>query len=99
MYADGHRMLTMGGMITTDSDKDKLSNAGLNNLPYVIFDLKTHPYIIRVPILTRKERLYLDSHMPCDIGWLPDDFELDQEYINNYREIYRFYPIFAELLL
>ena len=99
VYADGHRMLTMGGMITTDSEKNKLSGAGLKNLPFVRIDLRSDPFVIQVPTLTRKERLYLDSHMPCDSGWLPDDFELDQEYVNNYRDIYRFYPIFAELLL
>jgi hypothetical protein len=99
VYADGHRMLTIGGMITTDSEKNMLSGAGLRSIPFVRLDLETAPFVIRVPKLTRKERLCLDSHMPCDNGWLPDDFELDQGYVNDYRDIYRFYPVFAELLL
>ena len=99
VYADGHRMLTIGGMITTDSERNKLCGAGLRSLPYVRLDPKADPFVIRVPTVTRKERLYLDSHMPCDNGWLPDDFELGEEDINDYRDIYRFYPIFAELLL
>ena len=100
-YADGHRMLTVGGMITTDSEKNKLSGAALGSVPFVRLDPKAGPFVIRVPTLTRKERLYLDSHMPCDNGWLPDedDFELGQEDVNDYRDIYRFYPTFAELLL
>ena len=55
--------------------------------------------MIRVPKLTRKERLYLDGAMPCADGWLPEEFELSQEDVAAYREIYRFCPAYAELLL
>ena len=99
VYKDGHRMLTLGGMISTDSETAKISAAPLESLPFVRLDPKAPAFEIRVPTLTRRERLYLDSHMPCDAGWVPDDFELDQEYVDSYRDIYRFYPVFAELLL
>ena len=32
-------------------------------------------------------------------GWQPPDFDLDSEDIKKYREIYRFFPAYAELLL
>lgn len=99
VYADGHRMLTLGGMIGTGGEKRKLTAAGLESLSFVRMDPKDEPYHISVPRLTRKERLYLDSQMPCDDEWSPDIFELDQHQILAYRDIYRFYPIYAELLL
>jgi hypothetical protein len=99
IYADGHRMLTMGGMITTDPEKYSLAKAGLSTLPFVRTDPRAQPFEIRVPTLTRKERLYLDSYMPCDDGWRPRHFELRRQDIDDYRDIYRFYPVFAELLL
>jgi hypothetical protein len=37
--------------------------------------------------------------MPCAAGWKPTDFELDDATIDAYREVYRFLPAFAELLL
>jgi len=55
--------------------------------------------IIVGPKITRKERLYLDSEMPCDAEWLPNDFELSKEEIAAYRAIYRYYPAYTEMLL
>jgi len=55
--------------------------------------------MITVPRLTRKERAYLDREMPCPDGWSPKDFNLDPDMARQYREIYRFLPAFAEILL
>jgi hypothetical protein len=41
----------------------------------------------------------MDSAMPCASGWTPADFELDDEDVAAYNEIYRYFPAYAELLL
>ena len=56
-------------------------------------------YQIQVPIVTAKERLRLDSAMPCADGWVPEEFEMDAEQVRLYREVYRFLPAYAKLLL
>lgn len=99
LYADGHQMLTLGGMIGTDVERRKLRGSELPNVPYIRLDMKTAPYEIRIPRLTRKERLFLDAAMPSASKWKPKAFELSADDILAYREIYRFLPAYAELLL
>lgn len=100
LYADGHHpMLTVGGMIGNDSDGRRLLASGLREAPYFRDELAGDPYEIEVPRVTRKERLALDSAMPCDDTWGPAEFELDSKELAAYREIYRFFPAYAELLL
>jgi hypothetical protein len=99
LYADGHRMLTIGGMIGGEEEKLKIAGTSLLSTTYLRLDLKAPPYEIRVPCVTRKERLYLDRAMPCRSKWKPKEFELPEEDIAAYREIYRFFPAYAELLL
>ena len=70
-------------------------------LPFVRRQLYIEPFRIEVPVLTRKERLYIDSCMPCEPDWVPDpnDFEIEAEAIAAYRQVYRYCPLYAELLL
>ena len=99
-YADGHTMLTYGGMIASKADKLKLKGVGWSHLPFTRRSNKSvNPFVIDVPILTRKEKLLIDSAMPCEDGWSPEDFEIDLEDIDKYRQVYRYYPSYAELLL
>lgn len=98
-YADGHRMITLGGMVGTETETRRLRGSALQKLSFVRLDTQDEPYQIRVPHLTRKERLYLDSQMPCEDGWNPEDFELEEQYVQAYKEIYRYYPVYAELFL
>ena len=57
------------------------------------------PFEIRVPLVTRKERHYLDHYLPCKDDWLPKDFEMKPDDVNAYRTIYRYYPAYTEMLL
>jgi len=98
VYADGHKMLSLGGMIARADDKRKLRKLHKAELPFLRNDLSSHPYEIRVPCITRKERLYLDAAMPCRQGWKPKDFELDEEEVKQYKTIYRYYPAYTEML-
>lgn len=67
--------------------------------PYYRPDLTQPPYEIIVPRLTRKERIYLDGLMPCHNDFRPKDFELSSKEVLAYRDVYRFLPAYAELLL
>ncbi len=99
LYKDGHRMLTVGGMIGTDAEQRMIRASTLDAAPYYRSDLKKPAYEIVVPRLTRKERLDLDCAMPCGNAWSPREFELSHGEVLAYREIYRFFPAYAELLL
>jgi hypothetical protein len=92
-------MISLGGMLTTGLERDRIATSLLPEAIYFRGEFAAPPYQIAVPNLTRRERLYLDSAMPCPDGWTPADFELAPEEIASYREIYRFFPAYAELLL
>ncbi len=76
IYADGHQMLTIGGVICSRLEKKKLRRIEWKELPFVRRNFSLDPFRIEVPVLTRKERLYIDSNMPCELGWMPE-FEMD----------------------
>jgi hypothetical protein len=99
LYADKNQMISLGGMLTTADERNRIEASLLPEALYFRGDFTRPPYEIRVPNLTRRERLYLDSKMPCPDGWEPPDFYLKPEDIASYREIYRFFPAYAELLL
>ncbi len=98
-YADGHEMLTVGGMIGNDQDEEDLRNSALAKLDYVRFNRDDDIFKITVPRLTRKERLYLDKAMPATKSWRPKHFELREDWLEAYRLIYRYFPSYAELVL
>lgn len=96
-YADGHRMVTAGGVIANEADKMRLRGADLS-ANYVRRTLEAPPFRIDVPRLTRRERAYLDQHMPLAKGWTPPDFEITTEELEQYSEIYQYFPQFGELI-
>ena len=99
LYKDGHKMMTLGGMIGSKAEKSKLGSMNKEGAPYLRMTDKEDPYEIRVPVFTRKEKYLLDSAMPCAVGWQPTDFAIPAEHIAIYREIYRFLPSYVEILL
>ena len=99
LYADGHRMLSVGGMIGTDKDRRQLQALDKKEFFFMRDDITKDPFPIRVPLVTRKERHYLDQNMPCKEGWLPSSFEMEPDDVDDYRTIYRYYPAYTEMLL
>jgi hypothetical protein len=99
VYKDTHRMLSMGGMIAGRTEKRMLRGSTIDQTHYYRPTFASDPCRITVPNLTRKERVYLDREMPGTEGWTPDEFDLGPEDTQRYREIYRFLPAFAEILL
>ena len=99
VYADGHRMLSVGGMIGTEEDRQNLRALDRVKMPFMRDSITASPYPIKVPLLTRKERLHLDAAMPCRKSWLPKEFEMKPDDLNIYREIYPYFPVYTEGLL
>ena len=98
VYADGHEMVTLGGMIGDAAVEQRIDACDWSEACYLRRRDEDDPYRIRVPRVTRRERLLLDQHMPGDPGWRPRAFELSREELADYREIHRFYPLYGELL-
>jgi hypothetical protein len=99
VYADGHRMLSVGGMIASEDDRQKLLQLDRIKMPFVRDSITGNPYPIKVPLLTRKERLHLDAAMPCRKSWRPNEFEMTPDDIKIYSEIYPYFPVYTEGLL
>lgn len=97
-YADGHNMITMGGMLVSEKETNKINEANLKSLEFVRQSFDVEPYKILLPILTRKERSFLDSHMPSIAGWSPTEFEITPDEVNQYQKVYRFCPLYVEIL-
>lgn len=99
LYADTHQMLTIGGVIGTAAEARKVDGCRFDDAPYIRKKLKDDPYRIPKLLLTRKERVRLDAAMPAKRRWHPREFELDEKTIALYKEVYRFFPSYAELML
>ena len=99
VYADGHQMVTLGGMIGGMEEERQVDACDWGEASYLRRSLDAEPYEIHVPRLTRRERLFLDHHMPGNPDWRPRRFELDREELAAYREIHRFYPLYRELMI
>lgn len=93
-YADGERMLTVGGIVYREDQSRALASCGFEDLSFVRTD--EQPFEIYVPNLTYLERRALDSGLPRDgaeqmpLDWIP---ERERE---AYARCYRYYPTFAE---
>ena len=85
-YADGHRMLTMGCVIGTARERRRVQSSSLSSQIYYRRSFDEDAYQIQVPIVTAKERLRLDSAMPCADGWVPRrirDGECERNLVGN----------------
>lgn len=100
MYADGHKMVTLGVQLGGNRQRRQLSRIRSAGASYLVLSFDEQPYHIDVPVLTRRERLHLESVMPSktynkkvlSAGVRKNDFE-------KFGKIYQFLPSYAELLL
>jgi hypothetical protein len=92
-YADGTRMLTVGGIFLGPKDRDRLSvKEHFKDLEFISFD--ETDYHIEAPVLTLREMRYLDERLPRSSSfpkWLSEE---DRK---KYRKVYRYYPNFTEV--
>lgn len=92
-YADGTKMLSVGGVLLNEEDNKSLSpEECFKDLGFISFD--DTPYAIEPPILTWREMRHLDTLLP-GAGKLPD--WLPEDHRERYRRVYRYFPNFTEV--
>lgn len=92
-YADGAKMLTLGGVLYRDDQKKLLENCSFGQLDFVRND--DDAYLIDPPNLTFRETHLINRYLPnriskLSLGGLPQDD------IKKYSKIYRYFPAFTE---
>lgn len=104
VYTDvNHQMLTLTGIVLK-KESDFLDTIQINNWKYS-YQNERKIFKINIPDLTLKERLIIDSLLPCD-EYEPIITELGyqeipsfSDEINNYVQYYRHFPSFSKVLL
>ena len=93
-YADGAKMLTVGGILIDEGQTHLLNQCAFNNLSFIETD--EEPYLIEAPNLTYREIRHLDAQLPCDdIAQLRVP-AIPQDDVMRYTRVYRYFPTFAE---
>jgi len=107
-YSDGVKMLTVGILLYTEEDGEKLKRCNFEDPGLDFIRTGSEAYQIRVPRLTHRERRYLDKTLPRVTGegiegdGSATDVEEDIDIgiplgdIEHYIRLYRFFPNFAE---
>ena len=99
VYADGHQMATLGIQLGADEERRHLETLKEQGAAYLVLDCDDAPFYINVPVLTRRERLYLESRMPSQDYKTISQTGIEEEHFKNFAKVYRFLPSYAELLL
>ncbi len=97
-YADGARMLTVGGLIFERVQKGDVEGCRFKDLPFVRSDIraKSKPYMIEVPSLTFREIRHLDKQLPRMKRRRITSPKVPMSDLKRYERIYRYFPAFAE---
>ena len=66
-------------------------------MPFVCPDV--HPVRVSVPMLTLREKLWLEKQLKTQDHPIELQFELEEEEIAAFREYYRHYPTYYETLV
>ncbi len=101
LYRDGSaHMLTIGGIIYSQEDKNKIQKCNFDGLDFVKSGRDAKPYKIDVPKLTFKEICHLDKILPISTSSgkkTKDDLSfLSKETKENYGKVHRYFPSFVE---
>lgn len=95
VYSDNARMLTIGGILYKHSDADILKKCQFDALDFIQKDL----YEIKIPIITPRERHFLNQQLPKGALNKLKDIGLTDDEIKNYSRSYRYSPSYAEIEL
>jgi hypothetical protein len=107
-YADGQNMVTLAGALVSPAEKSRfLRITGLRRWRMRIADDNV-PTKIEVPVLSARERLYLDQRLPRQreasllrtMGFIGGNTRTDSlQLLRSYRDLYRYYPAFSRVVL
>ncbi len=98
-YEDGVKMMTVGGVLFKEADRDVLNQCRFDELQFVRKD--GNPMLIDIPQLTYRELRYLDAHLPSGVPAnitpeLVPTHGIPISDIQKYAEMYRYFPTFAD---
>lgn len=98
-YSDGLKMTTLGGVIDSPEKIASLKRSkSLMKCPYVSTRLDKS-IGISVPPLTLREKIWLDKNLRDGLKQSDLQFELDREFLDNYKLYYSQYPEYFESIL
>lgn len=94
-YADGQKMLTVGGLFLNAADEAKLGPDPFADLDFIRDGADSCDLL--PPTLTGREVRFLNQLLPQD----PPDLSATKKWLRpeeaeNFKKVYRYYPIFAE---
>jgi uncharacterized membrane protein len=105
LYHDGQAMLTIGGVLYSEAEEQKIISMNFNNLEFVMESGKS--FEITVPHLTSREIQVIDKFLP-DFHSDPDIKEkafsalkgiVSESAIEKYANVYRYFPAFKEIAI
>ena len=95
IYEDGAKMLTVGGIVFKNDERSNYERCAFEN-DFYFCRTGEDAYNIRVPRLTFKEIRTLNEHMPLASKGFPFTY-LHQSDMEDYANIYRYFPTFSEV--
>ena len=108
-YQDGAKMFTVGGIFYEAHDEASFKQCKFENLDFVRSDTTFYEdevfcedeafYKIEIPMLTHRECLYLDQKLPHGNSDDGKQIGLTEDDIDNYKRLYRYFTVFAEVEL
>jgi len=93
-YADGAKMLTVGGIIYDQGQKRKLARCGFKQFEFVKTGID--PFTIEVPSLTLREIHHLDKQLPCEDLATVDTRSIPDKDVELFARVYRYFPAFVD---
>jgi hypothetical protein len=93
-YADGQRMLTVGGLFVNESDERRLGTQPFTEMDFIRDGRDSLE--LKPPTLTGREVRYLNQLLPHDGAGISAVKWLKADEIENFKKLYRYYPVFAE---
>jgi len=93
-YADGTKMLTVGGYFAHSKDGARLPDGHFDDLDFLRGG--GEPYFIEVPVLTWREATYLDERLPRLAPAVSHPPWLRGKERRKYGKVYRYFPTYLE---
>jgi hypothetical protein len=93
-YADGPRMLTVGGVFYPVGEQDRLNDCSFDELAQVTDG--DDAVDITVPVLTTREVLHVTAQLPAELTAV-DSPGLPRKELELFARMYRYYPLFLDV--
>jgi len=98
IYSDNAQMLTVGGVVYSANHADALRKCEFEKLQFVSKDDRDL-YDIRIPVITPRERHYLNQRLPNGTKGDAIKIGLKEDEISDFARLYRYAPTYAEVEL